>query len=93
MLSAIMKSPEVASQVVLRCMDRGLILFFLLFEKRAARITPPLTISKEEVKDKNGKLGDIFITALTLSKGQEKNFIAIGNHSGEVWIENKTKNK
>ena len=49
MLSAIMKSPEVASQVVLRCMDRGLILFFLLFEKRAARITPPLTISKEEV--------------------------------------------
>ena len=49
MLSAIMKSPEIASQVVFRCMDRGLILFFLLFEKRAARITPPLTISKEEV--------------------------------------------
>lgn len=49
MLSAIMKTPEIANQVVLRCMDHGLILFFLLFEKRAARITPPLTISKEEI--------------------------------------------
>jgi len=50
MLSAILKTPEIASQLVLRCMDRGLILFFLLFEKRAARITPPLTISKEEIE-------------------------------------------
>jgi acetylornithine/succinyldiaminopimelate/putrescine aminotransferase len=49
MLSAIMKSPEVASKVVLHCMKEGLILFFLLFEKKAVRMTPPLTISKEEI--------------------------------------------
>jgi acetylornithine/succinyldiaminopimelate/putrescine aminotransferase len=49
MLSAIMKRPEIASEVVLRSMDQGLILFFLLFEKRAVRMTPPLTISEEEI--------------------------------------------
>jgi acetylornithine/succinyldiaminopimelate/putrescine aminotransferase len=49
MLSAIMKRPEIASEVVLRCMDKGLILFFLLFEKKAVRMTPPLTISEEEI--------------------------------------------
>jgi acetylornithine/N-succinyldiaminopimelate aminotransferase len=31
-------------------LERGLLLFFLLFEKRAVRITPPLTISKKELK-------------------------------------------
>lgn len=50
MLSAIMTSPDIANQVVHRCMDRGLILFFLLFEKRAVRITPPLTISIQEIE-------------------------------------------
>lgn len=49
MLSAIMKTPEIASEVVFRCMKEGLILFFLLFEKKAVRMTPPLTISKEEI--------------------------------------------
>lgn len=49
MLSLIMKNPEIAHQVVMKCLDAGLILFFLLFEKRAVRITPPLTISKPEL--------------------------------------------
>ena len=49
MLSAIMKRPEIATEVVMRCMNQGLILFFLLFEKRAVRITPPLTISEKEI--------------------------------------------
>jgi len=49
MLSAIMKRPEIASEVVLRCMNKGLILFFLLFEKKAVRMTPPLTISEKEI--------------------------------------------
>jgi len=39
-----------ASQIILECQKRGLILFWLLFEHRAIRITPPLTISKEEIK-------------------------------------------
>lgn len=49
MLSLIMKNEALASQVVHHCLERGLILFFLLFEKRAVRITPPLTISNEEI--------------------------------------------
>jgi hypothetical protein len=36
---------------ILKCQDRGLILFWLLFEGCAIRITPPLTISEEEIKE------------------------------------------
>lgn len=49
MLIALLPSPELAQKVVLRCQEKGLILFFLLFEKRAIRITPPLTISEGEI--------------------------------------------
>ena len=49
MLSLIMQNPTIAQEVVMRSMDAGLILFFLLFEKRAVRVTPPLTISKPEL--------------------------------------------
>jgi acetylornithine/succinyldiaminopimelate/putrescine aminotransferase len=50
MLAAIVETPELATKIVLRCLEKGLILFFLLFEGRALRITPPLTISDEEIK-------------------------------------------
>lgn len=50
MLAIILKTPEIAQHLVLNCLKQGLILFFLLFEKRAARITPPLTISDDEIK-------------------------------------------
>jgi len=50
MLAALVKSSEIASQVILKCMDRGLLLFWLLFEGRAIRITPPLTISDNEIR-------------------------------------------
>ena len=49
MLAAIMEDEEIASKVVHECLKEGLILFFLLFENKAVRITPPLTISKEEI--------------------------------------------
>jgi acetylornithine/N-succinyldiaminopimelate aminotransferase len=49
MLIALVDTPELAAKIILRCLDRGLILFFLLFEGRAMRITPPLTISDEEI--------------------------------------------
>lgn len=49
MLAAIMETPEIASKVILACKKRGLVLFWLLFEGRALRITPPLTISDEEI--------------------------------------------
>jgi acetylornithine aminotransferase len=45
-----MESGEIANHLVHSCAEKGLILFWLLFEKRAVRITPPLTISKEEIE-------------------------------------------
>ena len=49
MLAAIVENPEIANQVILRAQDEGLILFWLLFEPKAIRLTPPLTISEEEI--------------------------------------------
>ena len=50
MIALIMTSEELANELVRIALERGLLLFFLLFEKRAVRITPPLTISKKELK-------------------------------------------
>ena len=49
MLAALVESPEIAAKIIHRCLANGLILFFLLFEGRAIRITHPLTISKKEI--------------------------------------------
>ena len=51
MLAAMTNDPEITNQVILRCQDKGLILFWLLFEGCAIRITPPLTISEEEIHE------------------------------------------
>jgi acetylornithine aminotransferase len=50
MLALILPTRELAQQLVKTALERGLLLFFLLFEKRAVRVTPPLTISKKELK-------------------------------------------
>ena len=50
MLALMMENETIATNLVLKCMDEGLLLFFLLFEKKAVRISPPLTISDEEIK-------------------------------------------
>ena len=50
MLALILPTPELAQQLVKIALERGLLLFFLLFEKRSVRVTPPLTISKKELK-------------------------------------------
>lgn len=49
MLAVILPSNEIANEVILKCQDEGLILFWLLFEPCAIRITPPLTITNEEL--------------------------------------------
>lgn len=49
MLTVILHDERLTQKVVESCMARGLILFFLLFEKRALRLTPPLTISEKEI--------------------------------------------
>ncbi|UOB18181.1 aspartate aminotransferase family protein [Abyssalbus ytuae] len=50
MLAIILKSAEIANFLVLEAMKEGLILFWLLFEPKAVRITPPLTISNAEIE-------------------------------------------
>ncbi|WP_420552932.1 aspartate aminotransferase family protein [Tenacibaculum aiptasiae] len=51
MLALLVDSPENASKVILNCLEKGVILFWLLFEGSAIRITPPLTISEEEINE------------------------------------------
>ncbi len=51
MLALMTDSTEITNQIVLNCQDRGLILFWLLFEANAVRITPPLTISETEIRE------------------------------------------
>ena len=51
MLAAMMKNKEIANYVVLEAAKKGLILFWLLFEQRAVRISPPLTISMKEIEE------------------------------------------
>lgn len=51
MLAAMTADAEITNEVILKCQDKGLILFWLLFEGCAIRITPPLTISKEEIRE------------------------------------------
>lgn len=50
MLAIMLPSAEVVNTLILECQNQGLILFWLLFEPKAVRITPPLTISEEEIK-------------------------------------------
>ena len=40
---------DITNQVILKCKEKSLILFWLMFEGKAIRITPPLTISEEEI--------------------------------------------
>ena len=51
MLAAMTESAAITNEVILRCQDKGLILFWLLFEACAIRITPPLTISEDEIRE------------------------------------------
>lgn len=51
MLALIVESDEVATKIILKCKEKGLLLFWLLFEKKAIRITPPLTITNNEIKE------------------------------------------
>ncbi len=50
MLALIFETPEIANELVLQAAKQQLILFWLLFEPRAVRISPPLTISEEEIE-------------------------------------------
>lgn len=59
MLALMVPSEEIATEIILQCQDAGLILFWLLIEKKSVRITPPLTISAEEIKEGCGIILDV----------------------------------
>lgn len=50
MLAVMVESSEIASTIILNCLQKGLLLFWLLFEGKAIRITPPLNISNSEIE-------------------------------------------
>jgi acetylornithine/succinyldiaminopimelate/putrescine aminotransferase len=56
MLALILESDTLAKKLVQEALESGLILFFLLFEPKAVRSTPPLTITKKELKKGCGQI-------------------------------------
>jgi len=50
MLAIILKGHNSSYKLVSKSLEKGLILFYLLFEPKAVRITPPLTISNIDIK-------------------------------------------
>ena len=50
MLAIELKDENLARELVEKSLDKGLILFYFLFTKTAIRISPPLTISEDEIK-------------------------------------------
>jgi acetylornithine/succinyldiaminopimelate/putrescine aminotransferase len=50
MLAVELESPEYTLEVAKRCMEKGLVVFWQLYRNEFMRISPPLTISKEEIK-------------------------------------------
>lgn len=51
MLAPELESAEYSLEVAAKCMEKGLILFWLMYSIQNLRITPPLTISKDEIKE------------------------------------------
>ena len=51
MLSIVLKNKESVDQLILNALNKGLLLFWLLFEPKAIRITPPLNISMNEIEE------------------------------------------
>ncbi len=51
MLAPMTPSEDITNKVILKCKEKGLILFWLMFEGKAIRITPPLTISEDEIRE------------------------------------------
>ena len=50
MLCIILNTSKKANKVILKAKESGLLLFWLLINKKAIRITPPLTITNKEIR-------------------------------------------
>ncbi len=51
MLAANLGSPEITWRVAAKCMEKGLVLFWQLYRNEYLRISPPLTISLDEIRE------------------------------------------
>lgn len=51
MLAPELESPEYALEVAAKCMEKGLIVFWLMYSIQNLRITPPVTISLDEIRE------------------------------------------
>lgn len=69
MLALLMENAEKANELVLQAKENKLILFWLLFEPKAVRISPPLTISIEDIR----KGCDIILNILNSPKQRHVN--------------------
>lgn len=56
MLALMLETTEIVNYLVLSAAKKRLILFWLLFEPKAVRISPPLTISDEEIRQGCGQI-------------------------------------
>ena len=59
MLAPELESEEYALEVAAKCMDKGLILFWLMYSIQNLRITPPITISNDEIREGCGILLEV----------------------------------
>jgi acetylornithine/succinyldiaminopimelate/putrescine aminotransferase len=51
MLAVNLGTPEFTLNVAKKCMEKGLVVFWQLYRNEYLRISPPLTISKEEITE------------------------------------------
>jgi acetylornithine/succinyldiaminopimelate/putrescine aminotransferase len=59
MLALLLQNKEIVDHLILTAAKEGLILFWLLFEPKAVRISPPLTISIKEIEKGCDQILDI----------------------------------
>ena len=50
MLGVQFENEKMCDMVIKKCRDNGLLTFYFLFEKKSMRISPPLTITEEEIR-------------------------------------------
>lgn len=54
-----MENAEVVNQIVMKCMDKGLISFWFLSHPESFRLSPPLTLSYEEAQNAINIIGEV----------------------------------
>ena len=59
MLALMVPEAALADYLVLGALKKGLLLFWLLFEPRAVRISPPLTLTEAEIREGCGLILDL----------------------------------